>query len=128
MTVVGNKMYLLTWQNNREHLYDKNTFKLLKSLDYQSSKEGCGLTNDGILFIKSDGSNNLYFLDQETLAEKGSIAVFDDKGPVEKLNELEFIGAKVYANLYYGDRDEMVIIDLDTGVVKGSVNFVGLYS
>ncbi len=128
MTVVGNDMYVLTWQNNKGLVYDKNTFKLLKSFDYQNSKEGWGLTYDGKQFIKSDGSNKLYFLDPATLAETGSIAVFDDNGPVEKLNELEFIDGKVYANLYYGDRDEMVIIDPKTGIVEGRINFVGLYS
>ncbi|WP_185213149.1 glutaminyl-peptide cyclotransferase [Sphingobacterium mizutaii] len=128
MTVVGNDMYVLTWQNNKGLVYDKNTFKLLKSFDYQNSKEGWGLTYDGEQFIKSDGSNKLYFLDPATLAETGSIAVFDDNGPVEKLNELEFIDGKVYANLYYGDRDEMAIIDPKTGIVEGRINFVGLYS
>ncbi|MGX1753762.1 glutaminyl-peptide cyclotransferase [Sphingobacterium sp. NPDC055346] len=128
MTVVGNNMYVLTWQNNKGHVYDKNSFKLLKSFDYQNSKEGWGLTYDGKQFIKSDGSNNLYFLDPVALAETGSIAVFDDNGPVEKLNELEFIDGKIYANLYYGDKDEMVIIDPKTGIVEGRINFVGLYS
>ena len=128
MTIVGNQMYVLTWENMKGHIYDKNSFKLLKSFEYQNSKEGWGLTYDGEQFIKSDGSNNLYFLDPATMAEKGSIAVFDENGPVEKLNELEFIDGKVYANLYYGDKDEMVIIDPKTGVVEGKINFVGLYS
>lgn len=128
MTVVGNNMYVLTWQNNKGHVYDKNSFKLLKSFNYQNSKEGWGLTYDGKQFIKSDGTNNLYFLDPKTLAETGVMPVFDDNGPVEKLNELEYIDGKVYANLYYGDRDEMVIINPNTGIVEGRINFVGLYS
>lgn len=127
MTVVGDKMYVLTWQNNKGHVYDKNSFRLLKSFEYQNSKEGWGLTHDGKRFIKSDGSNKLYFLDPATLAETGSISVFDENGPVDKLNELEYIEGKVYANLYYGDRDEVVIIDPLSGAVEGRVNFVGLY-
>lgn len=128
MTIVGNNMYVLTWENNKGHVYDKNSFKLLKSFDYQNSKEGWGLTYDGKRFIKSDGTNKLYFLDPSTLTETGSISVFDDNGAVEKLNELEYIDDKVYANLYYGDKDEVVIIDPNTGIVEGRINFVGLYS
>lgn len=128
MTIVGNNMYVLTWENNKGHVYDKNSFKLLKSFDYQNSKEGWGLTYDGKRFIKSDGTNKLYFLDPSTLTETGSISVFDDNGSVEKLNELEYIDGKVYANLYYGDKDEVVIIDPNTGIVEGRINFVGLYS
>lgn len=128
MTIVGNNMYVLTWENNKGHVYDKNSFKLLKSFDYQNSKEGWGLTYDGKRFIKSDGTNKLYFLDPSTLTETGSISVFDDNGAVEKLNELEYIDGKVYANLYYGDKDEVVIIDPNTGIVEGRINFVGLYS
>jgi len=128
MTIVGNNMYVLTWENNKGHVYDKNSFKLLKSFDYQNSKEGWGLTYDGKQFIKSDGSNKLYFLDPTNLSEVGSIAVFDDNGAVDKLNELEYIDGKVYANLYYGDRDEIVIIDPTTGLVEGKINFLGLYS
>ncbi|MGO3655039.1 MAG: glutaminyl-peptide cyclotransferase [Sphingobacterium sp.] len=127
MTVVGDEAYVLTWQNNKGHVYDKNSFKLLRSFDYQNSKLGWGLTYDGDRFIKSDGTAILYFLDAENLKETGSVHVFDENGPVENLNELEFIDGKVYANLYYGDRDEVVIIDPQTGVVEGKINFVGLY-
>ena len=127
MTVVGNEAYVLTWKNNKGHVYDKNSFKLLRSFDYQNSKLGWGLTYDGNQFIKSDGSSTLYFLDKDNLRETGSIQVFDENGPVDNLNELEFIDGKVYANLYYGDRDEVVIINPQTGVVEGKINFVGLY-
>lgn len=127
MTIVGNQMFVLTWENNKGHIYDKNSFKLLKSFDYQNSKEGWGLTYDGKQFIKSDGTNKLYFLDATSLAEIGSISVFDENGSVDKLNELEFIDGKVYANLYYGDKDEVVIINPESGLVEGRINFVGLY-
>ncbi|MGG5902550.1 glutaminyl-peptide cyclotransferase [Sphingobacterium daejeonense] len=127
MTVVGDRMYVLTWENNRGHIYDKRNFKQLGSFDYQKSTKGWGLTHDGNRFIKSDGTSRLYFLDPENLTETGSIEVFDDNGSVDSINELEFIDGKVYANLYHGDRDEIVIINPETGVIEGKINFVGLY-
>ena len=46
---------------------------------------------------------------------------------MDSINELEFIDGKVYGNLYHGDKDEVVIINPETGVVEGKINFVGLY-
>lgn len=127
MTIVGDKAYMLTWLNKKGYIYNKNTFQQVGAFDYQSSDKGWGLTYDGKRFIKSDGTNKLYFLDPVTLKETGSIAVFDDNGEVPNLNELEYVDGKVYANLYYGDRDEIAVINPETGLVEGKVNFVGLY-
>jgi len=127
MTVVGNKIYMLTWEEMKGLVFDKSSFKQLSTFAYGESKEGWGLTYDGQRFIKSDGTNKLFFLDPTTLKETGSIVIFDDNGPVDNINELEFIDGKVYANLYHADRDIMVIIDPKTGIVEGKVNFVGLY-
>lgn len=127
MTVVGNKVYMLTWENNMGFVFDKQNFNQLSTFDYQQSKVGWGLTYDGSRFIKSDGTNKLYFLDAATLKETGFVQVFDDNGPVDSINELEYIDGKVYANLYHADKDIVIIIDPTTGVVEGKINFVGLY-
>lgn len=127
MTVVGDKIYFLTWLNKKGFIYDKTSFKLIKSFDYGKSAEGWGLTYDGKQFIKSDGSANIYFLDPVTLQETGSVQVFDDNGPVDRINELEYVDGKLFANIYDQSKDEVVIIDPTTGVVEGRVNFVGLY-
>src|SRR5690606_34267272 len=74
MTVVGNEAYVLTWKNNKGHVYDKNSFKLLRSFDYQNSKLGWGLTYDGNQFIKSDGSSTLYFLETGEVLQKADMA------------------------------------------------------
>jgi len=125
--VVGDKVYFLTWLNKKGFIYDKVTFKLIKSFDYGKSTEGWGLTYDGKQFVKSDGSANIYFLDPVNLQETGSVQVFDDNGPVDRINELEFVDGKIFANIYDQSKDEVVIIDPATGVVEGRINFVGLY-
>lgn len=127
MTVVGDKIYFLTWQNKKGFIYDKTTFKLLKSFDYGKSQEGWGLTYDGKQFLKSDGSANVYTLDPQTLQETGSFQVFDDHGPVDSINELEYVDGLIYANIYDQSKDEVIIINPETGVVEGRINFVGLY-
>ncbi|MGJ1194899.1 glutaminyl-peptide cyclotransferase [Sphingobacterium spiritivorum] len=126
MTISGNKIVLLTWENNMGLVFDKATFNQTGTFNYENSKEGWGLTNDGQRLIKSDGSNKLYFLNAETYKEEGSIGVYDENGAVEQLNELEYIDGKVYANVY--QKDIIVIIDPKTGAVTGQINLVGMYT
>lgn len=125
LTVVDDKIVVLTWQNKRGMIFDKSSLTQTGSFDYQNSVEGWGLTYDGTHYIKSDGSNNLFFLDKDTFVEKSMVTVYDEKGPVDQLNELEFIDGKVYANVY--QKDIIVIIDPKTGAVEGRINLLGLY-
>ncbi|MCL7988685.1 glutaminyl-peptide cyclotransferase [Sphingobacterium sp. lm-10] len=128
MTIMGDKIVLLTWMNGVGFVYDKSNLRKLQTFNYANpQQEGWGITYDGTRLIKTDGSAFLYFMDPVTFREQGSLEVFDDHGPVSNLNELEYVDGKIYANLYYADRDEVVIINPETGVVEGKINFVGLY-
>ena len=128
MTIVGNKIILLTWTSGIGFVYDKSTFQLLETFDYPNpQQEGWGIAYDGERLIMGDGTSFLYFLDPETYRQTGSVQVFDNRGAVSNLNELEYIDGKLYANLYHQDRDEIVIIDPNTGVIEGRANLVGLY-
>jgi len=126
MTIVGNKIVFLTWRSNIGFFYDKESFKQLGSFPYENSKEGWGLTYDGNRLIKSDGSEKLYFLNPTTGKEQGFVSVYDENGSVDNLNELEYIDGKVYANVY--QKDIIVIIDPQTGIIEGRINLVGLYT
>ncbi len=124
LTIVGNKIIQLTWEEGIGIVYDKNTFRKEREFSYQASREGWGIVFDGKRLIKSDGSNRLYFLDKDNYNETGFIEVYNDKGSVNQLNELEYIDGKVYANVYMTDK--IVIIDPSTGQVEGEINLIGL--
>lgn len=124
ITVVGNKIVFLSWEKGEGYFYDKSSFKRQGSFKYGNSKEGWGVTYDGQRLIKSDGTDLLYFLDPNTGAELGSIRVYDENGPVDRLNELEYIDGKVYANIY--EQEIIVIINPETGAVEGRINLVGM--
>ncbi|RYF23030.1 MAG: glutaminyl-peptide cyclotransferase [Flavobacteriales bacterium] len=113
---VGNKIIVLTWQENVGLVYDATTLEEISTFPYQASREGWGLTYDGKQLLRSDGSNKIWFMNAETFKEEGFIEVYDNKGPVERLNELEFIGGKLYANVY--GTDKIVIINTKTGIVE----------
>lgn len=126
MTIVGNRIVMLTWLNNEGFVFDKASFEQIGKFNYQNSKQGWGLAYDGNRLIKTDSSNKLYFLDPNTYEEKGFIEVYDNNGPVHEINELEYIDGKLYANIY--QKDYIVIINPNTGVVEGQINLMGMHS
>lgn len=125
MTIVGDKIVMLTWLNKIGYIFHKGTFEQIGTFSYQKRTQGWGLCYDGQRLIKTDSSNKLYFLNAETYEETGSVAVYDHNGPIDFINELEYIDGRVYANVY--GKDIIVIINPETGAVEGQINFVGLY-
>ncbi len=122
VTIFGDKIIQLTWQDYTGFVYDKKTFQLLAKFNYTT--EGWGLTNDGKHLIMSDGTNKIYFLDSESYSEVYRIEVYDNEGIVDSLNELEFIDGEIYANVY--QTDKIARIDPKTGKVLSYINLKGL--
>lgn len=124
MTIFNGKIYQLTWRMNKGFIYDLDSFKQLKTFEYQQSKEGWGLTNDGKQLIKTDGTDKMWFLDPETLREKRFIETYTDKRKAEKLNELEYIKGEVYANIW--QQNSILIVNPKNGAIDGIINLKGL--
>ena len=124
LSIMGDKLVQLTWQENVGLVYNKNSFVLQGQFPYQNSREGWGLCNNGERFYKSDGTNQIYLLNKDTYQEEGFIEVYNNQGPVDQLNELEFIDGKIYANVY--QTDKIVIIDPKTGAVTGEIDLSGI--
>ena len=125
LTVIGDRVLQLTWQQGYGFIYDRATFKQLGQFPYQTSLEGWGLAFDGKRIYKSDGSNMIWILNPQNYNEEAYLEVYDNNGPVDSLNELEVIDGKLYANVY--DTDKIVIIDLSTGAVTGEIDLSGIY-
>lgn len=114
-------IYMLTWQNNVAFVYDAKTLKYKKSYSYP--REGWGLATDGKSLIASDGSANLYFLDDDfRTARKVNVRL--NGRPVNDLNELEYIDGKIWANVYLTDL--IVIVNPADGNVEATVDCSGL--
>jgi uncharacterized repeat protein (TIGR01451 family) len=122
ITIYGDRIIQLTWQSRVGFVYDKASFELLQEFTYPT--EGWGMTYDGERLIMSDGTSTLYFWDPETLEEVGQVDVYDESGPVVKLNELEYIQGEVYANIWL--TDSIAKIDPQTGRVTGWIDLTGL--
>src|SRR5579862_3204144 len=61
LTDWGSTLIQLTWISHKAFVYDRFSFRLLKTLEYEG--EGWGLTHDEKQLILSDGTSYLRFLD-----------------------------------------------------------------
>ena len=120
-TILGDKLYVLTWTNKVAFVYDAASLEYLKTCSYP--REGWGLTTDGKSLIASDGSSKLYFMDSEFKLQR-SLEVKMNGRPLRLLNELEWIDGKIWANVY--TTDMIVIINPKSGEVEGAVDCSGL--
>lgn len=122
MTLFRDKIYQLTWQNQKGFIYDSVTFSKLGEFRYDG--EGWGLTHDSESLILSDGTNQIRFLDPTTFEVKRTISVYDRGQPLRELNELEFVKGEIYANIWH--TDQIVRLDPQTGRILGWINLPGL--
>ena len=122
ITLLGDKIYQLTWMNEVMHIYDRNSFRKLATKSYKG--EGWGLTTDGELLYMSDGTPDIRVLDSQTLEVKRTISVTCNGQSLAFLNELEWIDGKIWANVY--TLDQIVIINPQSGVVETIVDLTGL--
>ena len=122
ITVWQNTIVQITWQSEIGFVYDKASFKQLKSFSYTG--EGWGLTHDGTRLIMSDGTAYIRFLDPVTFKESGRVMVKDNGVAISKLNELEFVKGEIVANVWMTSR--LVRISPKTGEVLGWIDLAGL--
>jgi glutamine cyclotransferase len=101
LTILNDKIYQITWQENTAFQYDMN-FKLIKEFRYAG--EGWGLTNDGTNLIMSQGTHVIKFINPENFETVRTIAVNDEKGkPLMRLNELEYVKGEIWANIWHSE-------------------------
>jgi glutamine cyclotransferase len=105
----GPNLLQLTWETGVGFVYDRASFRLLRTFTY--SGEGWGLTDDGKQLVMSDGTPTLRFLDPGTLAVTRRVTVREGTTPVDDLNELEVVQGLIYANVWLTDRIAVIAPD-----------------
>ncbi len=118
ITILGNKVYQITWQQQKCFVYNKETLEKVSEINYNG--EGWGLTNNGSQLIMTDGSERIYLRDPSSFEILKTIEVYDNKGPISNLNELEYIDGKIYANVW--QQDFIVVIDPISGKVLEKID------
>lgn len=122
VTTLGGKVFQLTYKNNIGFVYDQDSFSLERTFEYPT--QGWGLTNDGASLIMSDGSAVLRFLDPQTLETERSVTVTDFTGPIDNLNELEYVNGEIYANVW--KENYIARISPEDGAVTAWIDLAGL--
>ena len=108
ITLLNNTLYQLTWKNQKCYTYDVIKNLQLKG-EFNYVGEGWGLCNDGTYLIMSDGSERITFRNPETFEISHTLEVYNNKGPINYLNELEYINGKIYANVW--TTNAVIVID-----------------
>ncbi len=120
--VYKDKLYVLTYKENKVFVFNPERLELLNTVFYP--RQGWGLTTDGEYLIASDGTSELYYMD-ENLDVIKNVTVKRNGAALENINELEYIGGEIWANIWL--TDEIVIINPENGNVKKTVDFSGIY-
>src|SRR5579872_3306827 len=123
LTDWNSSLIQLTWVSHKAFVYDRFSFRLLKTFRYDG--EGWGLTHDEKQLILSDGTDELRFLDPESFRVIRKLKVVGENGSkVHNLNELEYIRGEIYANVW--ETDEIVRISPKSGKILGRINLSGI--
>ncbi len=124
LTFFNDKVYQLTWKEKTGFIYNANNLQKTGTFVYGKSKEGWGLCNNGEIIFKSDGTEKIWSLNSNTLAEESYIEIYTNTRKIKSVNELEWVDGKIYANVY--QKDAIAIVNPLSGAVEGVINLKGL--
>jgi glutaminyl-peptide cyclotransferase len=113
VTLLGGRLYQLTWRSGVGYIYDARTLTQIDSFSYAG--EGWGLTTDGSALILSDGTATLRFIDPKQFRVVRRLTVRSGTAPVRRINELEYVRGELFANIL--GSDSIARIDLANGSV-----------
>ncbi|RXK87183.1 glutaminyl-peptide cyclotransferase [Filimonas effusa] len=123
ITILDNKIYQLTWENHKVYVYDAESFKKLQ--EFAWPYEGWGITTDGKNLIISTGGSNIYYVNPSDFKILRTVGVTDNYGPVDNINELEYINGFIYANKYL--TTYILKINPETGTVTGRLDLKDIF-
>jgi glutamine cyclotransferase len=124
ITFLNNKIFQLTWQNKTGFIYNANTWKLEITFTFDKDIEGWGMTNDGKYIHQSDGTEKIWKMNPENQKMIDYVNVYSAISKIEKINELEWINGKIYANIW--TKDVIAVVNPSNGAVEGVLNMSGL--
>lgn len=122
-TIWNDQIFYLTWTSRIGFVYDLE-FDRQRSFNFPT--EGWGITTYGDTLIMSDGTENIHFINPQDFSTIKTLQVYDNKGKIDELNELEMINGMLYANVW--GTEDIVIIDPSSGVVTGRIDLKGLFN
>lgn len=114
-----NRLIQLTWRSGVAFIYTYPALQKVGSFSYRGEGWGLTTTDDHSFYIMSNGSDTLYWRDDNFKINKRITVTLKGK-PLSKLNELEYARNKLYANVWYSDF--IFEINPNTGMVLRIIN------
>jgi glutaminyl-peptide cyclotransferase len=115
---VNGHLWQLTWRERVALRWDLRSLTLLETISY--NREGWGICNAGSCVLTSDGSSELVRRDPQTLMPLGLLVARIGGQRIGGLNDLEWAGGLVWANV--APRPYLAGIDPDSGEVVDIVD------
>lgn len=112
------RLYQLTWREGQVLVRDRCSLAETGRMTYEG--EGWGLTGDGSVLWRSDGTDTLSLHDPDGFAVTATVDVRDRGEPVARLNELELVDGQILANVW--QTPWIARIDPATGEVTGWID------
>ena len=122
LALVGKRLVQLTWKEKTAFVFDRGTLAERGRFRYRT--EGWGLCFDGRRLVMSDGTNRLFLREPATFRLLRTISVQRPAGVDLRLNELECVDGKVYANVW--PTDTIAVINPVEGAVEQLIDAGGL--
>jgi glutaminyl-peptide cyclotransferase len=131
-TLIGDKIYMVTWQDGVGRVFNLADLSVIKEFTYTG--EGWGLANDGTHLVMSQGTHVLKFIDPENFQQVKTLPVMREDGrPLMNINELEYVKGELWANIWHSEKPDILgrpnhiaRIDPATGKLIGWINLAGI--
>ena len=120
LAVLDDMLFQLTWKAGRVYRYDLSGKEPLLVESLSNDREGWGLTTNGQHLIASDGSAFLTFRSITDFSVEQTIEVRFQGKAIDRLNELEWIDGKIWANIWM--TPFIVVVDPATGDVTSVID------
>lgn len=121
VTRIGQEILQLTWREGLilQWIFGKKSGFSLKS-KVAWSGEAWGITKSENALWLSDGTSKLFELDRKTLKQRRSITVTLAGEEFDRLNELEFVRGRIFANVFMSST--VVVINPQSGVIESMID------
>jgi glutamine cyclotransferase len=115
---MGDRLFQLTWKDERLIVFDVESLEPLGQVPYDGQGWGLCLLDEQL--VMSDGSDTIAFRSPQDFSVISTVSVTLSGEPLSLLNELECVDGDIWANVYRSD--SIVRIDPGTGVVTAVVD------
>ena len=102
VTVLGDRIYQLTWESRTCFVYDKSSLEYAEHFTFDGP--GWGLANNGNQLLMSSGDSTIQIRNPETFEIVRKLRIKDGRKSVTKLNELEYFDDHLFANILGEER------------------------